>query len=47
MPDYRGHNISEGIDFTTGFLATNYYTVDVLALLSALAGLDDADLNQL
>jgi len=47
MPDYRGHNISEGIEFTTGFLATNYYTLDVLALLSALPGLDDADLEKL
>ena len=47
MPDYRGHNISEGIEFTTGFLATNYYTLDVLALLSALPGLDDADLDKL
>ncbi len=47
MPDYRGHNISEGFDFTTGFLATNYYTLDILALLSALPGLDDADLDKL
>jgi len=47
MPDYRGHNISEGIEFTTGFLATNYYTLDVLALLSALPGLDDADFDKL
>ena len=47
MPDYRGHNISEGLEFTTGFLATNYYTLDVLALLSALPGLDDADLDKL
>ncbi len=47
MPDYRGHNISDGFDFTTGFLATNYYTLDVLALLSALPGLDNADLDKL
>ncbi len=47
MPDYRGHNISEGLEFTTGFLATNYYTLDVLALLSALPRLDDADLDKL
>jgi len=47
MPDYRGHNISEGFEYTTGFLATNYYTLDVLALLSALPGLDDADLDKL
>ena len=40
MPDYRGHNISEGYEFTHGFLATNYYTLDVLALMSALPGLD-------
>ena len=45
MPDYRGHNVSEGYEFTKGFLATNYYTLDVLALLSALSGLDDADLK--
>ncbi len=45
MPDYRGHNTSEGFEFTTGFLATNYYTQDVLALLSALPDLDDADLD--
>ena len=25
MPDYRGHNISEGFEFTTGILATNSY----------------------
>ncbi len=47
MSDYRGHNISDGFDFTTGFLATNYYTLDVLALLSALPGLDNADLDKL
>jgi len=47
MPDYRGHNISEGFEFTTGFLATNYYTLDVLALLSALPSLDEADLDKL
>ena len=45
IPDYRGHNISEGYEYTRGFLATNYYTLDVLALMSALPGLDDADLT--
>ena len=43
MPDYRGHNDSEGLEYTDGFLASGYYTEDVLALLSGLADLDEAD----
>lgn len=46
MPDYRGHNISEGVEFTRGFLAGSYYTEDVLALLSGLRGLRHADLDR-
>ncbi|MGB5411572.1 MAG: alpha/beta fold hydrolase [Woeseiaceae bacterium] len=43
MPDYRGHNNSEGFEFTEGMLESAYYTEDVLNLL---AGLDDiADIN--
>lgn len=45
MPDYRGHNISEGIEFARGFLASSYYTEDVLALLSALPSLEHADVH--
>ncbi len=45
MPDYRGHNTSEGLQYARGFLASAYYTEDVLALLSGLAGIDHADLQ--
>ena len=43
MPDYRGHNISEGGDYARGFLASAYYTQDVLALLAAVETLELAD----
>jgi hypothetical protein len=43
MPDYRGHNNSEGLEFTRGFLASVYYTQDVLALLAVLAKIEQAD----
>jgi dipeptidyl aminopeptidase/acylaminoacyl peptidase len=43
LPDYRGHNNSEGLEYTEGMLESAYYTEDVLNLL---AGLDDiADIN--
>ena len=45
IPDYRGHNNSEGREFTSGFLATGYYTEDVLALLSGLRSIKNADLE--
>jgi pimeloyl-ACP methyl ester carboxylesterase len=45
MPDYRGHNNSEGREFTHGFLATSYYTEDVVALLSGLSSIKNADLD--
>lgn len=47
MPDYRGHNISEGREFTRGFLASAYYTEDVLALLPGLQSLPQANPQQL
>jgi dipeptidyl aminopeptidase/acylaminoacyl peptidase len=43
MPDYRGHNVSEGGEYARGLLASNYYAQDVLALVSALPTLDRAD----
>ena len=43
MPDYRGHNASEGLEYTDGFLATGYYSEDVLALLSGLGDIEEAD----
>ena len=43
-PDYRGHNISEGYDYTqTSYLATSYYAMDVLNLIAALKTLKNAD----
>ena len=45
MPDYRGHNQSEGGEYTEGLLASSYYTLDVLALVSALSDLEQADLG--
>jgi dipeptidyl aminopeptidase/acylaminoacyl peptidase len=45
-PDYRGHNNSEGYDYTqTGYLASNYYAIDVLNLMAALKSLKNADLK--
>ena len=42
-PDYRGHNVSEGFQFTEGMLEASYYTEDVLNLISALPQIGDAD----
>lgn len=47
-PDYRGHNKSEGFEYTqTKFLATSYYAVDVLHLIAALPSLDNVDLDRI
>ncbi len=47
-PDYRGHNISEGFEFTqTSFLASTYYAIDVLHLIAALPDLKNVDLNNI
>ncbi len=45
MPDYRGHNDSEGAEFTDGMLESAYYTEDVVALLAGLGNVADADLD--
>ena len=36
VPDYRGHNNSEGLEFTEGMLESAYYTEDVLNLIAGL-----------
>ncbi|MEM1119396.1 MAG: alpha/beta fold hydrolase [Bacteroidota bacterium] len=47
-PDYRGHNVSEGFPYTqTSFLATTYYAIDVLHLLSALPTLKAGNLDDI
>lgn len=43
MPDFRGHNNSEGVEFTEGMLESSYYTEDVLNLLAGIATLPLAD----
>jgi len=43
MPDYRGHNVSEGVEYTGGMLSAAYYAEDVLALLAGLDRLPEAD----
>lgn len=43
MPDFRGHNNSEGFEFTEGLLESSYYTEDVLNLLAGLDSLDHID----
>lgn len=43
MPDYRGHNVSEGREFTTSPQASAYYAEDVVALLAGIDTLDHAD----
>jgi len=42
-PDYRGHNTSEGFEYTEGMLEASYYTADVLNLISALDQVEKAD----
>lgn len=46
-PDYRGHNISEGFEYTkTSFLASTYYAIDVLNLIAALPDLKGVNLKE-
>lgn len=45
MPDYRGHSNSEGFKFTDGMLESAYYTEDVATLLTGLADIENADLD--
>ena len=47
MPDYRGHNISEGLEFTEGLLESAYYTEDVLNLVDAVDDIPDINIDQL
>ena len=45
IPDYRGHNSSEGFEYVNDAESIPYYAEDVVALLSGLADLDNADLD--
>ena len=47
-PDYRGHNTSDGFEFTQKkYISSNFYTIDVLNLLAAMKTLEDANLKQI
>ena len=46
MPDYRGHNNSEGFEYTHGLLESPYYTEDVLNLLAGLDDIAGVDLSR-
>lgn len=46
MPDYRGHNSSEGIEFVHGKESVGYYAEDVVSLMSALHEIENADLER-
>lgn len=47
-PDYRGHNISEGIEYTqSSYLASSYYARDVLSLLARVETLEGVDMNRI
>lgn len=43
MPDFRGHNNSEGLEFTEGRLESSYYTEDVLNVIAGLGSLGTAN----
>ena len=45
MPDYRGHNDSEGFEFTEGLLEASYYAEDVATLAAGLDQIPFADPN--
>lgn len=47
VPDYRGHNNSEGFEFTEGMLESAYYTEDVLNLIAGLHDIDGINHEQL
>lgn len=46
-PDYRGHNVSDGFEYTqSSFLASTYYAIDVLHLIAALKDLEKVNLAE-
>jgi len=47
-PDYRGHNESEGFNYTqTSYLASTYYAIDVLHLINALPTLKNGNTKEI
>ncbi len=46
MPDFRGHNDSEGLAYTEGMLEAAYYVEDVLNLLAGVGDIEGADTDR-
>jgi len=46
VPDFRGHNDSEGFQYTDGILEASWYPRDSIAAFKALPGLPDADASR-
>jgi len=46
LPDYRGHNNSDGLEFTTTKESVDYYADDVIALLNILGQLKQANADR-
>ena len=47
-PDYRGHNVSDGFEYTkTSYLASTYYAIDVLNMIAGLSDLENVDLDNI
>ncbi len=47
LPDYRGHNNSEGFEFTEGMLESAYYTEDVINLVNAIDQINGVDADRI
>ena len=47
VPDYRGHNDSLGAEFTLQETSPHWYARDVLGIVNALEGIDNADTSHL
>lgn len=45
LPDYRGHNNSEGLEFTGRRDAVDFYARDVVALMAGLDEIEGADMS--
>ena len=47
LPDYRGHNSSEGLGFTGSAQSVDYYAEDVIALLELLEQVESVNLDRI
>lgn len=45
MADYRGHNVSEGGEYTSSPKSSEYYAEDVVAMARAIGSLEHADIK--